>query len=322
MSVIYCFIIGGDSPGCKTKRPFIAASRTSPPFPLAVYCTQAEQVSAISAVQPLVSELDLTQPLDYIAATLGQSPTVASILSNHDRFYPVVYGRHPGVYLSWENAEPEVTGCGIRKFQRVKTFADSLVFMITKGEHHAVDDLPALKLPSPSLRMLSPKHEFPSLQSLGGKAQLTSAADLRLNFAMHDMSISQTVDRSSNNSSSSRSLPHAHSSLHSPSYIHHLVRTLAGVVDSVSVATQTSTGDAHGSEDFPPSGILGIDAERYLHAHGYKASAVWSIIHAFKDAYGPDDFMAYVCPKGMPMLEAAYIYELISGRDVWLANDA
>ncbi|KAG0708174.1 hypothetical protein DFH29DRAFT_871091 [Suillus ampliporus] len=217
-----------------------------------------------------------------------------------------------------ENAEPEVTGCDIQKFQHVKTFADSLIFMIMKGTYHAVNDLPVPALPSSSLQTLSPKHKFPSLQPLGGKAHdtSTSAADCGLSSAMHDMSISQTVDQSSDRSSSSCSLPHARSSSQSPPYIHHLVRTLAGVVDSVSVAAQTNTGNVCDLEDFPPPGILGIDADRYLHAHGYKASAVWSIIHAFKDAYGPDDFMAYVCPKGMPVLEAAYIYELISGRDV------
>ncbi|KAG2117888.1 uncharacterized protein F5147DRAFT_768029 [Suillus discolor] len=73
--------------------------------------------------------------------------------------------------------------------------------------------------------------------------------------------------------------------------------------------------DAQDLEDFLPRGTLGDSAERYLQAHGYKVSAVWSIIHAFKDAFGPDDFMAYVCPKGMPVLEAAYIYELISALD-------
>ncbi|KAG1888305.1 hypothetical protein F4604DRAFT_1551752, partial [Suillus subluteus] len=128
-------------------RPFIATSRTSPPFPLAVYLTQQEQVSAISELQPFISGLDLMQSLTNIAATVGRSQTVASIFGNHNRFYPVVYGRHPGVYLSWENAEPEVTGCDIRKFQHVKTFADSLVFMIMKGAYHAVNDLPVPEPP-------------------------------------------------------------------------------------------------------------------------------------------------------------------------------
>ncbi|KAG1797980.1 hypothetical protein EV424DRAFT_1546419 [Suillus variegatus] len=232
---------------------------------------------------------------------LAQSPTVASVLSSHDRFYPVVYGRHPGVYLSWENAELEVTGCDIRIFQHVKTFADSLVFMIMKGAYHTVNDLPVLGLPSSSVQMLSPKREFPSLKTFGGKVHdaSTSATDLNLSSAMHNMSIVQTVDQSSNRGSSSRSLPPARSSPRPPPWIHHRVRTLAGVVGSVPVTD---------------------DIERYLQAHGYKVSAVWSIIHAFKDAFGPDDFMAYVCPKGMPVLEAAYIYELISGRDQQSAN--
>lgn len=149
----------------------------------------------------------------------------------------------------------------------------------------------------------------------------TSATDLNLSSAMHNMSIVQTVDQSSNRGSSSRSLPPARSSPRPPPWIHHRVRTLAGVVGSVPVTDDIGTDDAQDLEDFPPWGILGDSAERYLQAHGYKVSAVWSIIHAFKDAFGPDDFMAYVCPKGMPVLEAAYIYELISGRDVWLRDD-
>ncbi|KAG1832769.1 hypothetical protein EV424DRAFT_1533453 [Suillus variegatus] len=72
--------------------------------------------------------------------------------------------------------------------------------------------------------------------------------------------------------------------------------------------------------DSPPAGILGIDAEKYLFTHGYQVSAIWSVIHAFREGYSSQDFTNYLCTRGMPLLEAEYLFELISGCDVYLCD--
>lgn len=90
------------------------------------------------------------------------------------------------------------------------------------------------------------------------------------------------------------------------------MRTLSGIVGEVKYSN-----DDVDEDDYPPEGILGLAAERYLKAHGYKASAVWAIIYAFNQSWGPQEFVSRLSPKGMPILEAEYLFELISGRDIW-----
>ncbi|KAL4062071.1 hypothetical protein V8B97DRAFT_1878228 [Scleroderma yunnanense] len=95
---------------------------------------------------------------------------------------------------------------------------------------------------------------------------------------------------------------------HNPHFTFHFVHSLSGVVDKVK-----SLADNFEEDDYPLPGILGLLAERYLKAHDYIASAMWFIIHTFKESYGPQEFVDHLCPKGMPLLEAEYLFELITG---------
>ncbi|KAG2369300.1 hypothetical protein BDR07DRAFT_1477305 [Suillus spraguei] len=96
----------------------------------------------------------------------------------------------------------------------------------------------------------------------------------------------------------------------------HYNRSLSGITKTVYVGESDSIGI-----DSPPAGILGIAAEKYLFAHGYQVSATWSIIHAFREANSSQDFTNYLCARGMAMLEAKYIFELISGCAIYLDDD-
>lgn len=101
----------------------------------------------------------------------------------------------------------------------------------------------------------------------------------------------------------------------SPPIALHYTRSLSGITGTVFI------GESHNFDlDSPPAGVLGIAAEKYLFAHGYQASAIWSIIHAFREANSSQDFTHYLCARGMPLLEAEYLFELISGRDVYLPD--
>lgn len=73
-------------------------------------------------------------------------------------------------------------------------------------------------------------------------------------------------------------------------------------------------------EGYPPPGVLGLAAERYLRAHGYRASAMWAILYTFNRSYGPQEFVSHLSTKGMPILEAEYMFKLISGCDIWLTE--
>lgn len=95
--------------------------------------------------------------------------------------------------------------------------------------------------------------------------------------------------------------------------IRHYNRSLSGITGTVFVG-ESDIVDL----DSPPTGVLGPAAEKYLFAHGYQASAIWSIIHAFREGYSIQDFTNYICARGMPLLEAEYIFELISGHDIYL----
>ncbi|KAG1729164.1 hypothetical protein EDB19DRAFT_1913535 [Suillus lakei] len=104
----------------------------------------------------------------------------------------------------------------------------------------------------------------------------------------------------------------------SPSVVLRHNRSLAGITGTVLVGEEIDGMDP----DTPPVGVLGVTAEKYLNSHGYQASAVWSIIHAYREGYCSQDFTNYICARGMPLLEAEYLFELISGWSVYLVDDA
>lgn len=97
-------------------------------------------------------------------------------------------------------------------------------------------------------------------------------------------------------------------SAHTYSYI----RNLNGIVG---VATKGILLDDPG--DYPPPGLLGVYAERYLKAHGYRPVVWWHVIQAFKESCSSTDFVGYLTTRGFAETEAEYLYELItwSGED-------
>ena len=97
--------------------------------------------------------------------------------------------------------------------------------------------------------------------------------------------------------------------------IYHFVHALSGIVGELK-----NPKDDVDQEDYPSPGVLGLTAERYLRAHGYRASAVWAILYAFNESYDPQEFVSHLSAKGMPILEAEYMFELISGHDIWLTK--
>ncbi|KAG2363363.1 hypothetical protein BDR07DRAFT_1483728 [Suillus spraguei] len=102
----------------------------------------------------------------------------------------------------------------------------------------------------------------------------------------------------------------------SPSVILRHNRSLAGITGTVLVREEIDDADP----DIPPIGILGVAAKKYLNLHGYQALAIWSIIHAYREGYCSQDFTNYICARGMPLLEAEYLFELISGQSVYLVD--
>lgn len=98
-----------------------------------------------------------------------------------------------------------------------------------------------------------------------------------------------------------------------PCMIYRYVRSLTGIVGEEYGPLDPNIRD---SKDYPPRGLLGPAAEKYLDAHGYKGSAVFHILLGFKEAYSPLDFVNYICPRGIPQAEVVYIYELISGSNI------
>ena len=47
---------------------------------------------------------------------------------------------------------------------------------------------------------------------------------------------------------------------------------------------------------------------------------MWAILYAFNELYGSQEFVSHLSAKGMPILEAEYMFKLISGCDIWLTE--
>jgi len=59
-----------------------------------------------------------------------------------------------------------------------------------------------------------------------------------------------------------------------------------------------------------PTG-LGEVVDGYLDAHGYDAASRLHIMHAWRENNGVDDFMIYLCGKGMAMSEVEWLWCLL-----------
>ena len=59
-----------------------------------------------------------------------------------------------------------------------------------------------------------------------------------------------------------------------------------------------------------PAG-LGEAADRYLDAHGYDAGAKLHFAHAYRTSNTIDEFVTYLCSKGMPRAEAEWFFDYI-----------
>ncbi|KAL4064276.1 hypothetical protein V8B97DRAFT_2010921 [Scleroderma yunnanense] len=97
--------------------------------------------------------------------------------------------------------------------------------------------------------------------------------------------------------------------------IYCFVCSLSGIIGEVTYLVADSEED-----NYPPPGILSFPAEKHLKAHDYRASAVWTVIFAFRESYSVLNFVNYLSSRGMPILEAEYLYKLITGWDIWLTE--
>ncbi|EIW80798.1 hypothetical protein CONPUDRAFT_154796 [Coniophora puteana RWD-64-598 SS2] len=148
----HCFVLRGDRTAngfiaSRRDRPFIASSNRSPPFPLAIYYPDQEYNNALHIIQSVALSLHEPRPngetaIAFIEALRERRELEGTSLYTKTGFYPVVYGKHVGVYFSWDDVEDEVNGRGRpRRFQHVRTIRDALVYMITKGASASVYDL-------------------------------------------------------------------------------------------------------------------------------------------------------------------------------------
>lgn len=88
-----------------------------------------------------------------------------------------------------------------------------------------------------------------------------------------------------------------------PVAIFRYTRNLAGITGVVRPPRQESLG-------LPPSG-LGEGVDSYLDAHGYDADSRLHIVHAWRELNGFQDFIVYLCGKGMVQSEAAWLWQLL-----------
>ncbi|KAF9242902.1 hypothetical protein BU15DRAFT_43619, partial [Melanogaster broomeanus] len=323
--------------------PFIASGSKTPPFPIAIYCHSDNHVSQMTELNALIEKIDLNKPTLTIATSVAN--VTGSMFPDHDRWYPVAKGRYTGIYVDWDDALPEVNGRSDWHFQRVATFCDTLVFMITKGKITEAANIPPQGSDVQTAE-LSDQPMLPALQvyrpnppkrhsSSTTKPSLTPMPELSLTPSFKRLSVqSGSASRTSSLRSTVSSVSPSTIS-NSPPYTLHtarvteqqpsaragvpvfcFIRSLQGVVGQI-----VSAKDDLPESDYPPYGILGFPAEKYLKVHGYKASAVWSIIYAFKESYGPHHFITLLCLKGMPQLEVEYLFELITGRGLFLSED-
>jgi len=81
--------------------PFIASGHAAPPFPLVVVCESIMQAQHVMTLQPFIDSLGQQVSQASLVDAVLQSQALQAIFMHCKQFYPVVYGRNVGIYLSW-----------------------------------------------------------------------------------------------------------------------------------------------------------------------------------------------------------------------------
>ncbi|KAG1871491.1 hypothetical protein F4604DRAFT_1681595 [Suillus subluteus] len=110
-----------------------------------------------------------------------------AIFSHHTPFYPVVFGRNVGIYLSWEAAFQEVNGWQVRKFKKMRTFIEAVEFMLTRGNASTPAQLTSLP-PHAAVSPLTPSYS--KFESMLTRAMAGTVPPLR----KQTQSVTDTAD--------------------------------------------------------------------------------------------------------------------------------
>ncbi|KAG1901580.1 uncharacterized protein F5891DRAFT_1187437 [Suillus fuscotomentosus] len=240
------------------------------------------QAQYVMTLQSFINSLSQQASQTSLIDALLQSEALQTIFTHCKQFYPVVYGRNVGIYLSWEAAIQQVNGWQIRKFKKTKTFIEAIEFMLTK-ENVSMPVLPTF-LPHAAMSCGTPSWSniHASLRtttssvpaSCKQKRSVTNAADA---LSMLSLDIEDA-----------RQPPISQPTQPKLCMIYRYVRSLTGIVGE---ECGPPDPNIHDSEDY-----LGLAAEKYLDAHGYKSSTIFHILLGFKEAYSSLDFVNYICP--------------------------
>ncbi|KAG1781486.1 hypothetical protein EV702DRAFT_1041995 [Suillus placidus] len=249
-------VLGGRDPD-----PFIATGKTAPAFPLIVACESTKQAQHVMTLQPFINMLSQQVLQTNFVDALLQSDALKAIFPHRTPFYPVVYGRSVGIYLSWDAALQQVNGRQIRKFKKTRLFVEAVEFILTKGNEPMPTQPTLPPLYAPATPSRSKIHV--SSRTMAGtvpalcrpKQSVTDAAD-----ALSTLSLD--IGDAPQPSISQPTQPGPHT-------IYRYIRSLTGIV---------------GEEYSPPDPSM-------RNSEDYKGSAVFHILLGFKEAYCPLDFV-------------------------------
>ncbi|KAG1888077.1 hypothetical protein F4604DRAFT_1915976 [Suillus subluteus] len=177
-------ILDGLNPGIVDTYPFMAASMRETVFPLVVTCEPTKQAQHVLTSQPFLSLLSQQVLPTSVTDTLLQSQALKAIFSHHTPFYPVVYGRNVGIYLSWEAALQEVNGQQVWKFKKMMTFIKAIEFMLTRGNTSTPAQLTLLPLHA-AVSPLTPS--YLKFESMLTRQNVSTPAHVALHTAMSPM---------------------------------------------------------------------------------------------------------------------------------------
>jgi hypothetical protein len=90
-----------------------------------------------------------------------------------------------------------------------------------------------------------------------------------------------------------------------PTALVRYTRNLSGIIGVVTTATEPV--------EIAPTG-LGDDIDKYFNAHGYDAGSRLHVMHAWRNNHGVQDFIVYLCGKGVVKSEAEWLWNFLVER--------
>ncbi|KAI6022366.1 hypothetical protein BKA83DRAFT_4493676 [Pisolithus microcarpus] len=312
----YWVVFGGDETGIYHTCPYIPCGRLTPPLPLAIECTSADEARVVMQTLHTVLDPILPEPSTHeLVHIICTSPAIQNLLNDADQdgFYAVVIGNPPGIHWTEEGAIQAAVSFSWLKWKQTDTLCNALAYMVMKGIK--------AQLPPVIIQVPANPHE-PDVDELNdlfqnvvhmepppgpGTTCMATAIPGTARPSVPSQPQGHPVHAQPPRGCDANSIQQTNLPRHTSQIIYTHIQTLRGIMESHYGYSMNTAVDTY-------SQVLSSPAALYLAAHGYTHEAIEHIIHMRGSTLSGHDFTLHLSQHGLAIMEGVYLWQLIQSQ--------